>query len=47
MEDAVALDISMRKKLDCFKQLDPSKAWAWFVHTTHRISQHDFEALTI
>jgi hypothetical protein len=46
LEDALALDISMRKKLDCFKQLDTGKMWAWFVHTIHRISQHDFETLT-
>jgi len=46
LNDPVVIDGRVRAWLDSFKNRDPNRAWAWFVHSTRRISRHDFEILT-
>jgi hypothetical protein len=46
LDNPVVIDGALRAKLDAFRGKDPTKAWAWFVQPTHKLSQHDFEILT-
>ncbi|MGA2883951.1 MAG: hypothetical protein ABSE80_02190 [Halobacteriota archaeon] len=41
----VVLDEQMRRNLDALKKKD-QKHWAWFVQSTRKISEHDFDLLT-
>jgi hypothetical protein len=45
-EDPVVIDRTLRTRLDYFEERESNRSWAWFVHTTRKISQHDFEILT-
>ncbi len=46
LDNPVVIDAPLRAKLEVFRDRDPSKAWAWFVQATRKVSQHDFEVLT-
>ena len=46
LEDPVVIDPEARSRLDAFRGREPSKAWAWFVQTTRRIAERDFQILT-
>lgn len=46
IDEPTIIDASLRNQLDCFKDRDPNKSWAWFVQCTRKISKHDFEILT-
>ncbi|MCD6236361.1 MAG: EVE domain-containing protein [Thermoplasmata archaeon] len=46
LDNPVVIDSDVRKKLDAFKGKDLDRSWAWFVQSTHRLSEHDFEMLT-
>ena len=46
LNEPVVIDSDLRSRLDAFKDKDPSKSWAWFVQTTHKITKHDFDLLT-
>jgi len=46
LHNPVVLDSSLRCQLDAFSNRDVDKIWSWFVQTTHKITQHDFEILT-
>lgn len=45
-DNPVIIDQSLRRKLDAFENSDPSAAWGWFVVSTSKVSEHDFEVLT-
>ena len=42
----VVLDAALRTRLDAMKTRDPGRPWAWFVMSTHKITEHDFNLLT-
>lgn len=44
----IALDAERRATLEAFQQASDAakKVWAWFVQSTHRVSPHDFVAIT-
>lgn len=46
LEKPIAIDASLRAKLDAFKGFDPQRPWAWFVQATRRITENDFMLLT-
>jgi hypothetical protein len=46
LRDPIVIDVALRAQLDAFKNRDASKAWAWLVQATRRISGHDFSILT-
>ena len=46
LDDPVAIDESVRESLDAFEGRDLSKPWSWFVMSTGKVSEHDFEVLT-
>ena len=46
LDDPVVIDAQLRLQLDAFKDRDPNKPWAWFVQSTHRVSERDFKTLT-
>jgi hypothetical protein len=41
----VAINADMRNRLDAFRERDPNNSWAWFVQATHKLTEHDFNAL--
>ena len=46
-ENPIAIDSSVRAKLDAFKDKDPNTTvWSWFVQSTRKISENDFKILT-
>lgn len=46
LDKPVVVDAALRSSLDAFDGRDPRDPWAWFVFSTHRISEHDFRILT-
>ena len=46
LDEPIPVDAEMRSHLDAFKGRDPTKAWAWFVQATSRLTEQDFHALT-
>ena len=46
LENPVVIDAALRSKLDAFKNRELSKAWAWFVQATRKITESDFKAMT-
>jgi hypothetical protein len=46
LENPIILDESLRNRLDAFQGKDAKNNWAWFVQSTHRVTQHDFGLLT-
>ena len=40
------LDASVRERLEEFRDRDPDGPWSWFIRTSRRVSQADFEVLT-
>ncbi len=44
-DSPIVLDIELRRNLQAFEGKDPSQ-WAWFVQSTHSVSEQDFNALT-
>lgn len=46
LEAPIIIDADLRTRLDAFKNRAPGKSWAWFVHATRKITEHDFNVLT-
>jgi hypothetical protein len=46
LNEPVVIDASLRPNLDAFKDRDPNKNWAWFVQSTCKLTEHDFNMLT-
>lgn len=46
LSEPVVIDAELRNELDAFQGRNPTKSWAWFVQTTRRITEHDFNLLT-
>lgn len=46
LEKPVIIDLTLRSKLDGFRERDLTKRWAWYVQATRKISEHDFAILT-
>ena len=46
LDNPVPIGTNIRKDLDAFQGRDLGKPWSWFVQSTKKISQHDFEILT-
>jgi len=46
VERPVVLDAAARVQLEAMKNRDPGRPWAWFVQSTHRLSERDFKLLT-
>jgi hypothetical protein len=46
LDEPIVIDQEVRANLDAFDDSDPEAAWGWFVVSTSRLTQHDFEALT-
>lgn len=46
LPEPVKLDERCRVALDAFKGKARDRAWGWFVHTTSKLTLHDFELLT-
>jgi len=46
LEDPVVIDESLRGRLEAFEGRDLSKSWSWFVQSSRKVSEHDFEVLT-
>jgi hypothetical protein len=46
LDNPVVIDAALRDNLDAFQGRDPNKNWAWFVQSTCRLTEHDFELLT-
>lgn len=46
LDQPVLLDAARRTRLDAMKGREPGRPWAWFVQTTHKLTEHDFEELT-
>jgi len=42
----VIIDTSMRSQLEAFQDIDPNRAWGWFVTSTRKLSENDFRILT-
>lgn len=45
LTEPVVIDASLRANLDAFQNRDPNKNWAWFVQSTCRLTEHDFQVL--
>jgi hypothetical protein len=45
-DDPTHLDLALRQQLDAFRGKDLAKRWGWFVQTTRKITEHDFDLLT-
>jgi hypothetical protein len=43
----VVVNAELRSQLDAFKGKDLYQSWAWFVQSTHKLSEHDFQLLTL
>jgi hypothetical protein len=46
LDTPVIIDTTMRTKLEAFEGIDPNRAWGWFVTSTRKLSEKDFEKLT-
>lgn len=45
LDNPTIINKELRSQLDAFKDKDPNKLWAWFVQSTRKISEHDFNKL--
>lgn len=45
LDNPTIINKDLRSKLDAFKDKNPNKLWAWFVQSTRKISEHDFNKL--
>lgn len=46
LDEPLALDAVVRKRLDCLRHRDLEKPWGWFVREIREITNHDFTILT-
>jgi hypothetical protein len=46
LDEPTVIDATLRTQLDAFAEKDPDSPWAWFVQSTHTLTQHDFHILT-
>jgi hypothetical protein len=46
LDSPVAVNESLRRRLEAFNGKDATTNWAWFVQATRRTTEHDFEVLT-
>ncbi len=46
IDNPVVIDSVLRSKLDAFSDKSPDTPWAWFVQSTHKLSENDFSLLT-
>ncbi|MCJ7631772.1 EVE domain-containing protein [Candidatus Bathyarchaeota archaeon] len=46
LDNPVIIDSTLRGKLNDFQGKDPTRAWGWYVVSTHKSNKHDFELLT-
>jgi hypothetical protein len=46
IDNPVAINTTVRQRLDAFQGRDVGQRWSWFVQKTRRISEHDFKILT-
>jgi hypothetical protein len=46
IDTPVELDPKLRARLNAFQGKDPSRPWSWFVQSTCRVTEHDFQLLT-
>lgn len=46
LDSPVIIDTSMRSQLNAFEDIDPNRAWGWFVTSTRKLSENDFKLLT-
>ena len=46
LDSPVIIDTSMRSQLEAFEDIDPNRAWGWFVTSTRKLSENDFRILT-
>jgi len=46
LDNPIVIDSLFRSNLDAFKNRDPNKNWAWFVQSTCKVTEHDFNLLT-
>jgi hypothetical protein len=46
IDNPVVIDSGLRSKLDAFSDKSPDTPWAWFVQSTHKLSENDFSLLT-
>lgn len=45
LDNPTIINKDLRRQLDAFKDKDPNKLWAWFVQSTRKISENDFNKL--
>ncbi len=45
LDNPTIINKELRSQLDAFKDKDPNKLWAWFVQSTRKISENDFNKL--
>jgi hypothetical protein len=45
-DEPIVIDLEVRANLDAFQDSNPEAAWGWFVVSTTKLSEHDFEVLT-
>ncbi|HOI71242.1 MAG TPA: hypothetical protein PLC38_03030 [Methanobacterium sp.] len=45
LDNPTIINKELRSQLEAFKDKDPNKLWAWFVQSTRKISEHDFNNL--
>lgn len=46
LDEPIAIDDALRRRLDAFRDREPNKPWSWLVQTTRKITEHDFAILT-
>jgi hypothetical protein len=46
IDNPVVIDSGLRSKLDAFSDKSLDTPWAWFVQSTHKLSENDFSLLT-
>ncbi|MFC1874670.1 EVE domain-containing protein [Chloroflexota bacterium] len=46
LDKPIIIDANLRNQLDEFHDRDPNKGWSWFVQSTRRVTEHDFNILT-
>jgi hypothetical protein len=47
LDTPVIVDGELRSQLDAFQGKDLYQSWAWFVQATHKVTEHDFQLLTL
>lgn len=46
LDNPIIIDKALRSQLDAFEGKDLNKLWAWFVQSTRKITNHDYNLLT-